>query len=352
MISSNAAESFRALAHNLRIPVTTSLMGLGAFPGDDPLWLGMLGMHGTYAANKAVSNADLLLAVGVRFDDRVTGRISAFAPRATIVHIDIDPTSIHKNVNVRTPVVSDCKNALDAIHNLLETREDRRTPEAWEASHADWIRQVTAWKTEQPITWTPADVIKPQQVVEMLDAITGGKAIITTDVGQHQMWVAQLHTFREPRTLITSGGLGTMGYGFPAAIGAQLAFPDKLVICVSGDGSFQMNMQELVVAASNKLPVKVVLLNNRYLGMVRQLQHLFYDRRCNAVDISDQPDFVRLAEACGAEGYRIVRPDELEPTLRRAFSSPGTAVIDVHVAREEIVYPTVPAGAALDEMLL
>ena len=352
VISSNAAESFRALAHNLRIPVTTSLMGLGAFPGDDPLWLGMLGMHGTYAANKAVSNADLLLAVGVRFDDRVTGRISAFAPRATIVHIDIDPTSIHKNVNVRTPVVSDCKNALDAIHNLLETREDRRTPEAWEASHADWIRQVTAWKTEQPITWTPADVIKPQQVVEMLDAITGGKAIITTDVGQHQMWVAQLHTFREPRTLITSGGLGTMGYGFPAAIGAQLAFPDKLVICVSGDGSFQMNMQELVVAASNKLPVKVVLLNNRYLGMVRQLQHLFYDRRCNAVDISDQPDFVRLAEACGAEGYRIVRPDELEPTLRRAFSSPGTAVIDVHVAREEIVYPTVPAGAALDEMLL
>ena len=275
VISSNAAESFRALAHNLRIPVTTSLMGLGAFPGDDPLWLGMLGMHGTYAANKAVSNADLLLAVGVRFDDRVTGRISAFAPRATIVHIDIDPTSIHKNVNVRTPVVSDCKNALDAIHNLLETREDRRTPEAWEASHADWIRQVTAWKTEQPITWTPADVIKPQQVVEMLDAITGGKAIITTDVGQHQMWVAQLHTFREPRTLITSGGLGTMGYGFPAAIGAQLAFPDKLVICVSGDGSFQMNMQELVVAASNKLPVKVVLLNNRYLGMVRQLQHLF-----------------------------------------------------------------------------
>ena len=186
----------------------------------------------------------------------------------------------------------------------------------------------------------------------MLDALTGGKAIITTDVGQHQMWVAQLHTFREPRTLITSGGLGTMGYGFPAAIGAQLAFPDKLVICVSGDGSFQMNMQELIVAVSNKLPVKVILLNNRYLGMVRQLQHLFCGQRFNAVDLSAQPDFVRLAEACGAEGYRIVNPDDLEATLRRALSSPATALIDIHVTREEIVYPTVPAGAALDEMLL
>lgn len=352
VISSNASEVFRSLAHELHIPVTASLMGLGAFPGDDPLWLGMLGMHGTFAANKAVSNADLLIAVGVRFDDRVTGRISAFAPKATIVHIDIDPTSIHKNVNVRTPVVSDCRNALEAIRDQIANRENPRSAEEWCVAHEGWVRQLEQWKTEQPITWTPCEVIKPQQVVEMLDRLTGGSAIVTTDVGQHQMWVAQLHTFREPRTLITSGGLGTMGYGFPAAIGAQLAFPERLVICVTGDGSFQMNMQELIVASSNRLPVKILLLNNKYLGMVRQLQHLFCGQRYNAVDIADQPDFVRLAEACGATGYRVTSPRELENTLREAFATPGTVLVDVHVAREEIVYPTVPAGAALDEMLL
>ncbi|MEG1609911.1 MAG: biosynthetic-type acetolactate synthase large subunit [Bilophila sp.] len=348
VIMSNASEECRALAHECSIPVTSSLMGLGAFPGDDPLWLGMLGMHGTFAANRAVSNADLLLAVGVRFDDRVTGRLSAFAPKATIVHIDIDPTSIHKNVNVRIPVVGDCNNALVAIREHLATH----TPRKWAEDLAPWQAQLDAWKQEQPITWSQSDVIKPQEVIETVYKITQGNAILTTEVGQHQMWTAQLYTFREPRTLITSGGLGTMGYGFPAAIGAQFAFPDKLVIDVSGDGSFQMNMQELITAVSNKLPIKILILNNFYLGMVRQLQHLFYNKRCNAVDISDQPDFVKLADAYGAEGYRITRSEDLESTLRTAFASPKTAIIDVHVEREEIVYPTVPSGASLDEMLL
>ncbi|MEG2004421.1 MAG: biosynthetic-type acetolactate synthase large subunit [Bilophila sp.] len=348
VIMSNASEECRALAHECSIPVTSSLMGLGAFPGDDPLWLGMLGMHGTFAANRAVSNADLLLAVGVRFDDRVTGRLSAFAPKATIVHIDIDPTSIHKNVNVRIPVVGDCNNALVAIREHLATH----TPRNWAEDLAPWQAQLDAWKQEQPITWSQSDVIKPQEVIETVYKITQGNAILTTEVGQHQMWTAQLYTFREPRTLITSGGLGTMGYGFPAAIGAQFAFPDKLVIDVSGDGSFQMNMQELITAVSNKLPIKILILNNFYLGMVRQLQHLFYNKRCNAVDISDQPDFVKLADAYGAEGYRITRSEDLESTLRTAFASPKTAIIDVHVEREEIVYPTVPSGASLDEMLL
>lgn len=349
VIMSNASEEFRNLAKNLSIPVTCSLMGLGAFPCDHPQWLGMLGMHGTYAANKAVSNADLLIAVGVRFDDRVTGRLSSFAPKATIVHIDIDPTSIHKNVNVRIPVVGDCRNSLIAIREHLAARE----PLPWKERFAAWQGQLDEWKQEQPITWTPGETtIKPQEVIKAVDKITEGKAILTTEVGQHQMWAAQLYNFTEPRTLLTSGGLGTMGYGFPAAIGAQFAYPNKLVIDVSGDGSFQMNLQELITAVSNKLPVKVLLLNNGYLGMVRQLQDLFYGGRLNAVDIPDQPDFVKLAEAYGAEGYRVAKLEDLESTLRTAFASPNTAIIDVIVERDENVYPTVPSGASLDEMLL
>lgn len=349
VIMSNASAEFRALADDLHLPVTSTLMGLGAFPCDDARWLGMLGMHGTYAANKAISNADLVIAVGVRFDDRVTGRISSFAPKATIVHIDIDPTSIHKNVNVSIPVVSDCRNALAAIREHLSQREQL----PWERRFEPWKALLDEWKTEQPITWTPGGaVLKPQDVIESLYRITEGKAILTTEVGQHQMWTAQLYTFREPRTLITSGGLGTMGYGFPAAIGAQFAFPDKLVIDVSGDGSFQMNLQELITAVSNHLPVKVLILNNRYLGMVRQQQYMFYNKNCVAVDIADQPDFVKLAEAYGAEGYRVTRPADLASTLRTALASPKTAIIDVWVERDEIVYPTVPAGASLDEMVL
>lgn len=349
VIMANASAEFRALADDLHLPVTSTLMGLGAFPCDDGRWLGMLGMHGTYAANKAISNADLVIAVGVRFDDRVTGRISSFAPKATIVHIDIDPTSIHKNVNVSIPVVSDCRNALAAIREHLSQRE----PQPWERRFEPWRALLNEWKAEQPITWTPGGaVLKPQDVIETLYRVTEGKAILTTEVGQHQMWTAQLYTFQEPRTLITSGGLGTMGYGFPAAIGAQFAFPDRLVVDVSGDGSFQMNLQELITAVSNRLPVKILILNNRYLGMVRQQQYMFYKQNCVAVDIADQPDFVKLAEAYGAEGYRVTRPADLESSLRTALSSPKTAIIDVWVERDEIVYPTVPAGASLDEMVL
>lgn len=349
VIMANASAEFRALADDLHLPVTSTLMGLGAFPCDDDRWLGMLGMHGTYAANKAISNADLVIAVGVRFDDRVTGRISSFAPKATIVHIDIDPTSIHKNVNVSIPVVSDCRNALAAIREHLSQRE----PQPWERRFEPWRALLNEWKAEQPITWTPGGaVLKPQDVIETLYRVTEGKAILTTEVGQHQMWTAQLYTFQEPRTFITSGGLGTMGYGFPAAIGAQFAFPDRLVVDVSGDGSFQMNLQELITAVSNRLPVKILILNNRYLGMVRQQQYMFYKQNCVAVDIADQPDFVKLAEAYGAEGYRVTRPADLESSLRIALSSPKTAIIDVWVERDEIVYPTVPAGASLDEMVL
>ena len=348
-VLSGASEELRALAHKIQAPVADSLMGKGAFDGTDELYTGMLGMHGTYAANKAVSNADLLIAVGVRFDDRVTGRLSSFAPKATIVHIDIDPTSIHKNVNVRIPVVGDCRNSLVAIREHLAARE----PLPWKERFAAWQGQLDEWRQEQPITWTPGETtIKPQEVIKAVDKITEGKAILTTEVGQHQMWAAQLYNFTEPRTLLTSGGLGTMGYGFPAAIGAQFAYPNKLVIDVSGDGSFQMNLQELITAVSNKLPVKVLLLNNGCLGMVRQLQDLFYGGRLNAVDIPDQPDFVKLAEAYGAEGYRVAKLEDLESTLRTAFASPNTAIIDVIVERDENVYPTVPSGASLDEMLL
>ncbi len=349
VILANASAEFRALADDLHLPVTSTLMGLGAFPCDDDRWLGMLGMHGTYAANKAINNADLIIAVGVRFDDRVTGRISSFAPKATIVHIDIDPSSIRKNVNVSIPVVSDCNNALAAIRKHLAMRD----PEPWERRFEPWRALLNEWKTEQPITWMPSRaVLKPQDVVETLYRVTEGKAILTTEVGQHQMWVAQLYTFHNPRTLITSGGLGTMGYGLPAAIGVQFAFPDKLVIDVSGDGSFQMNLQELITAVSNHLPIKILILNNQYLGMVRQQQYMFYKQHCVAVDIADQPDFVKLAEAYGAEGYRVTKPHDLEATLRMALASPKTALIDVWVERDEIVYPTVPAGASLDEMVL
>ena len=349
VILSGGEAELRAFLDKSGMPAASTLLGLSALPTDSPQYVGMLGMHGNYGPNIKNRDCDLLLAVGMRFDDRVTGRLSSFAPKATIVHIDIDPTSIHKNVNVRIPVVGDCRNSLVAIREHLAARE----PLPWKERFAAWQGQLDEWKQEQPITWTPGETtIKPQEVIKAVDKITEGKAILTTEVGQHQMWAAQLYNFTEPRTLLTSGGLGTMGYGFPAAIGAQFAYPNKLVIDVSGDGSFQMNLQELITAVSNKLPVKVLLLNNGCLGMVRQLQDLFYGGRLNAVDIPDQPDFVKLAEAYGAEGYRVAKLEDLESTLRTAFASPNTAIIDVIVERDENVYPTVPSGASLDEMLL
>ena len=349
VIMANASEVLCELAHELNIPVATTLMGLGAFPANGDLWLGMVGMHGTYAANMSINHADLLVCVGARFDDRVTGRLQDFASHARIVHIDIDPTSIRKNVEVDVPVVGDCRQALEGI---LEICRAKMADTDWSGMHADWLQTVHEWKANHPLAYNKNGHIKPQQVIETMYSITKGDAIIATEVGQNQMWAAQFYTFTKPRTLLTSGGLGTMGYGFPAAIGAQFAFPDKLVITVAGDGSIQMNIQELATVVQNKIPVKVVILNNGHLGMVRQWQELFYNRNYSHTNMEAQPDFVKLAEAYGAEGYRISKPEELEDVLRKALTSPNPAFIDVMVEREENVYPMVPAGAALDEMLL
>lgn len=349
VIMANASEVLCELAHELNIPVATTLMGLGAFPANGDLWLGMVGMHGTYAANMSINHADLLVCVGARFDDRVTGRLQDFASHARIVHIDIDPTSIRKNVEVDVPVVGDCRQALEGI---LEICRAKMADTGWSGMHADWLQTVHEWKANHPLAYNKNGHIKPQQVIETMYSITKGDAIIATEVGQNQMWAAQFYTFTKPRTLLTSGGLGTMGYGFPAAIGAQFAFPDKLVINVAGDGSIQMNIQELATVVQNKIPVKVVILNNGHLGMVRQWQELFYNRNYSHTNMEAQPDFVKLAEAYGAEGYRISKPEELEDVLRKALTSPNPAFIDVMVEREENVYPMVPAGAALDEMLL
>lgn len=348
-IMSNAGEELAALARAMHIPVTATLMGLGGFPGNDPLWLGMLGMHGTFAANNAVSNADTILAVGTRFDDRVTGRLAAFAPNARIVHIDIDPTSIRKNVHVEIPIVGDCRLTLEGLRGLLESGKYVKD---WAAAHAEWIATVQGWKTSHPVGWEPGTVLKPQQVVEALYEYTKGNAIICTEVGQNQMWAALCYQFHSPRTLLSSGGLGTMGYGLPAAIGAQLAYPDKLVVDVAGDGSIQMNIQELMTAVENHLPVKVLILNNQHLGMVRQWQELFYQKNYMATNMEGQPDFVKLAEAYGAEGCRITTEEELLTKLPAALASPHTTVIDVRVEREENVYPMVAAGKALNEMVL
>ncbi|MCD7983234.1 MAG: biosynthetic-type acetolactate synthase large subunit [Desulfovibrio sp.] len=349
VIMANAAEELTVLARRLHIPVACTLMGLGGFPATDPLSLGMVGMHGTYAANLAINNADLLVCVGARFDDRVTGKLTAFAPKARIVHIDIDPTSIRKNVAVEVPVVGDCKQALAGIMEICEAKLSGKD---WAAEHAEWVRAVAEWKESKPLSYQKNGNIKPQQVVEALRELTRGDAIIATEVGQHQMWAAQFYSFTKPRTLLTSGGLGTMGYGFPAAIGAQFALPDKMVIAVAGDASLQMNIQELATAVAYKLPVKVVILNNRHLGMVRQWQELFYNHNYSSTNMEAQPDFVKLAEAYGAEGYRIEKPEDLLPELEKALATPNPAFIDVVVEREENVYPIVPAGAALDEMLL
>lgn len=351
VIMADAAEEAATLARELRIPVTATLMGLGAFPATDELFLGMVGMHGTYAANLAINNADLVICAGARFDDRVTGKIAAFAPKARIVHIDIDPTSIRKNVEVDIPVVGDCKLALSGILDICRSKHGERD---WACQHSLWLKDVASWKKSRPLAYQQSadGPIKPQAVIEALRELTRGDAIIATEVGQHQMWAAQYYEFTKPRTLLTSGGLGAMGYGFPAAIGAQLALPDKMVIAVAGDGSLQMNIQELATAVANRLPVKVIILNNQHLGMVRQWQELFYAGNYSSTNMEAQPDFVRLAEAYGAEGYRIERIEDLLPELEKALSTPSPAFVDVRVEREENVYPIVPAGAALDEMLL
>jgi len=349
VISSGASEELVAFAHRLCIPVTLTLMGLGGFPGTDELFLGMLGMHGTYQANMAVSHCDLLVAIGARFDDRATGRVEEFAPHARIIHIDIDPSSISKNVQVDIPIVGDARLILARLNELIQDEDEG----VWRERRRPWLEEIERWRRTYPMSYASEEgVVKPQFVVEKLYELTKGEAIITTEVGQNQMWVAQFYRFIHPRSLLTSGGLGTMGYGFPAAIGAQVAFPDALVVDVAGDGSIQMNIQELATVRQHGLPVKVLILNNSYLGMVRQWQELFYGRRYSHVSLEVQPDFVKLAEAYGIKGYRVERPQEVEPILREALSHREPALVDVRVAPEEKVYPMVPAGGSLREMLL
>jgi acetolactate synthase-1/2/3 large subunit len=348
IIMSNASAELFKFAQTLQIPVTSTLMGLGGFTGDHPLWMGMLGMHGTYCANMAVSQADVLIAVGARFDDRVTGKLSEFAPHAKIIHVDIDPSSISKNVVVDIPIVGDCLDALKQLNALLA----EAPPPAVSQARAQWLATVTGWEKEHPLTYTWSDtVIKPQYVVEKLWELTKGEAFITTEVGQNQMWAAQFYKFKRPRQLMTSGGLGVMGYGFPAAMGVQVAQPDAIVIDIAGDGSIQMNIQELITVVDNNLPVKIAILNNAFLGMVRQWQQLFYERRYSQTPMK-APDFVKLAEAYGAVGLRATKPEEVVPVIQEALNTPKPVIMDFRVEPEECVMPMVPAGKAIHEMLL
>jgi len=352
VIASNSNEELTELATKLNIPVTMTLMGLGAFPGTHALSMGMLGMHGTYYSNMAVAKCDVLIAVGARFDDRVTGRIDAFAPHAKIIHIDIDPASISKNVTVDIPIVADCKHALSAMNTWL-ARSSEFDAKATVAKHAPWLEEIAAWKKKHPLGYVQdGDIIKPQFVVEKLHELTHGEAIITTEVGQNQMWAAQFYHFNKPRHFMTSGGLGVMGYGFPAAIGAQMAAPGRTVIDIAGDGSIQMNIQELATARQYKCPVKIAILNNNYLGMVRQWQELFYDKKYSATTLDVAPDFVALAQAYGAVGLRATKPSEVEPVIKEALATDNTVIMDFVIAREEGVFPMVPAGKATTEMLL
>ena len=351
VISSGASAEATKLAEKLNLPVTMTLMGLGSFPGDHEQSLGMLGMHGTYYANMAIANCDVLLAVGARFDDRVTGKVDAFAPGAKIIHIDIDPTSIQKNVKVHVPIVADCKRALTRI--LDTVRRVKKPKKYWKERFKEWWEQIDIWKKRYPLSYREdPNYIKPQFVIEKLYELTKGEAIIATEVGQNQMWTAQYYKFKYPRTLITSGGLGTMGFGFPASIGAQMGNPDKLVIDIAGDGSIQMNIQELATAMEQKLPIKIIILNNGYLGMVRQWQGLFYGKRYSQVRFQVLPDFVKLAEAYGAVGIKITRPEEVEPTLKKVLNMNSLVILDVHITPEEDVFPMVPAGKATTEMIL
>jgi len=348
VILSGASQELTTFARTMQIPVSGSLMGLGGFPGSDPLWLGMLGMHGTYRANMSTSSCDLLIAIGVRFDDRVTGKTDAFASQAKIVQIDIDPTSIRKNVPVTIPIVGDCRSTLETLNELVKALDVTTLKE----QRAPWMDQIQTWKDKNTLAYKQTDVIKPQYVVEKLYELTQGKAIITTEVGQNQMWAAQYYHFDKPNHFITSGGLGVMGFGFPAAIGAQMARPDKTVVDIAGDGSIQMNIQEMATALQYKLPVKIVILNNGYLGMVRQWQELFYDKRYASTCMDCGPDFIKLAEAYGAIGLRATKPEEVIPVLEKGLASPNTVIMDFVVAQEECVYPMVPAGAPITEMLL
>ncbi|MGM0441345.1 MAG: biosynthetic-type acetolactate synthase large subunit [Elusimicrobiota bacterium] len=347
VIISEASDELRGLAKKGRLPVTNTLMGIGSFPAQSDLSLGMLGMHGTYYANHAVQNSDLIIAVGARFDDRVTGRVEDFASDAKIIHIDIDPTSISKNIKADIPIVGDAKNILKSLTKRVK-KKDRK----------DWHEKIKAWKDRHPLTYKKDGKLKPQYVVEKLWEVTEGNAVITTEVGQCQMWAEQFYKYDKPRTFLTSGGLGTMGYGFPAAIGAKFGRPDQPVVDIAGDGSFQMNIQELATCVVEQIPVIILILNNNYLGMVRQWQSLFFDKRYSAVCLGKDadcrvPDFAKVARAYGAKGITVKEDGEVVPALKEALKvKDKPVVIDCLVDPEEDVYPMVPGGAAIDEILL
>jgi len=352
VVNADASPELVELASCDRFPVTCTLMGLGAFPArldgkPNPQWLGMLGMHGTRAANYAMDEADLICAVGARFDDRITGKLSEFAPKAKFIHIDIDPAEISKNVPAHIPIVGDAKNVLGKL--AVEYRALSADP----ARLGDWWARIDGWKAKYPLSYEDSadNEIKPQFMVQALYEATGGEAIVSSDVGQHQMWAAQYYDFPAPRRWINSGGLGTMGFGLPAAMGAAVGCPDRLVCCIAGDGSVQMNAQELATCAQNKIPIKVFIMNNGYLGMVRQWQELFWDGKYSHVEMGEFPDFVKLAEAYGATGMRFEDKTTLVEDMRRAIETDGPVLVDVRVTREENTYPMIPAGQAAREMV-
>ncbi len=346
IILADATKEFKEFVHRLQIPVCLTLMGLGAYPADGPLYVNFLGMHGSYAANMAVHESDLIIAIGARFDDRATGgNFEKFAPNAKIIHIDIDPATIDKNIHVHCPIVGDAKVVLKQLMEVLpsDVKPDRK----------EWLSQIQKWDKEHPLTYKQGDKkIQTTYVIDTLSKMTKGDAIIASDVGQHQMWLAQFYKFKRPRTWINSGGLGTMGFGFPAAMGAKFAKPDELVVAVCGDGSFQMNFQELATAVENNLDLKIIVLNNKHHGMVRQWQTLFFNCNYSASKFEVTPDFVKLAQSFGAKGLRAVRPDEVEPTLKEGLNMEGVVLMEMVVDPEEMVYPMIQPGGAMNEMII
>jgi acetolactate synthase-1/2/3 large subunit len=348
VVNANAAQELVEFATCDRFPVTCTLMGLGAFPAPHPQWLGMLGMHGTRAANYAMDEADLICCIGARFDDRITGKLSEFAPNAKFIHIDVDPAEISKNVPAHIPIVGDAKNVLRKLvkeYRALDATHPERLDE--------WWARIEQWRADHPLRYDDSSdgEIKPQYMVQALYEATGGDAIVCSDVGQHQMWAAQYYHFNQPRRWINSGGLGTMGFGLPAAMGAQVGCPDQTVVCISGDGSIQMNMQELATCAQNEIPVKVFIMNNGYLGMVRQWQELFWDNRYSHVDMGQFPDFVKVAEAYGATGIRLREKATLVDDMKAAIATPGPVMVDVRVTREENTYPMIAPGQPARDMV-
>lgn len=350
VILSGATEELVKLSEKLHLPVVTSFLGLGGFPGTHENSVGWLGMHGNYASNMAITEADFIIAIGTRFSDRSTGRIDGFAPNAKIAHIDIDPASISKNVKIDIPIVGDCKTVLNQAFEYIDSYNWAKSEE----NRKKWIQKIKAWNSEHPFSYKKSDtVIKPQYVVEEIYRITKGDAIIATEVGQNQMWAGQFYKFKHPRQFISSGGLGTMGFGFPAAIGAKLGRPDKEVFDIAGDGSFLMNMQELCTAVQYRVGVKIAILNNKFLGMIRQWQHLFYNKRYSYSCLECQPDFIKLADAYGCMGFKAEKPSEVAEIIHESLKIKDKPVImDFRIDREENVYPMVPAGAALNEMIL